>query len=99
MQPALEHIDRPQDISWRYHARRAPRFGAQWHFHPEIELTLITEGSGTRIVGDSVENYQAGDLTLIGSELPHSYDSAPGHGGHAAIAHPFRPPMLRPQAL
>lgn len=99
MQPALEHIDRPQDISWRYHARRAPRFGAQWHFHPEIELTLITEGSGTRIVGDSVENYQAGDLTLIGSELPHSYASTPGHDEHAAIVIHFRRDFLGSEFL
>ena len=99
MHPALEHIDRPQDISWRYHTMRAPRFGAQWHFHPEIELTLITHGSGTRIVGDSVENYRPGDLTLIGSDLPHSYSSAPGHDEHAAIVIHFRRDFLGPEFL
>jgi AraC-like DNA-binding protein len=42
-----------------------------WHYHQEFELSFITEGSGKRIVGDSVENFHPGDLIFIGPRIPH----------------------------
>ena len=42
-----------------------------WHFHNSFEISFITEGSGKRIVGDSIEEFQPGDLAFIGRNLPH----------------------------
>jgi AraC-like DNA-binding protein/uncharacterized cupin superfamily protein len=44
---------------------------SRWHYHQEFELSFITEGSGKRIVGDSVEDFHPGDLIFIGPRIPH----------------------------
>jgi AraC-like DNA-binding protein len=70
-----------EDVRWTDHesflvrAYDLPRFAVPWHFHPEIELTLILEGSGDRCVGDCLEPFGAGDLVLIGPNLPHYWHS------------------------
>lgn len=46
-------------------------FYDRWHYHPELELVHIEQGSGTQFVGDNIQNFQSGDLLLIGSNLPH----------------------------
>ncbi|MBX2845434.1 MAG: AraC family transcriptional regulator [Saprospiraceae bacterium] len=43
-----------------------------WHFHPEIELVYLPEGSGKRHIGNHLSYFTNGDLVLIGSNLPHS---------------------------
>jgi AraC-like DNA-binding protein len=42
-----------------------------WHYHNNFEISFITEGTGKRIVADSIEEFQPGDLVFIGSRLPH----------------------------
>lgn len=46
-----------------------------WHFHPELELVHIAKGSGIRHIGRSIQPYGAGDLCLIGGNMPHAFTS------------------------
>lgn len=54
-------------------------FVVPWHFHPEIELMLITSGTGTRFIGDSIESFEAGDLVMIGPNLAHVWKNSADH--------------------
>ncbi len=49
------------------------QFSAPYHFHPELELTFIVKGGGKRYVGSHMNEYAAGDLVLLGSNLPHCW--------------------------
>jgi hypothetical protein len=52
---------RMPDGSWRvYHGS-----GATWHRHIEMEMVVFTHGAGTRIIGDSIERFEAPDAVLI----------------------------------
>jgi len=52
---------------------------SNWHYHQEFELSFITEGSGKRIVGDSIEKFYPGDLIFIGPRIPHVWLSLEKH--------------------
>ena len=76
MKPGLEQIKKNEaNSSLTQLILDLPEFEPYWHFHPEFELTFIISGSGKRIVGDSVEPFQEGDLVLLGSDLPHTWNS------------------------
>jgi len=48
-------------------------FQAPFHYHPEIELTYITEGKGKRFVGNNMSGFHESDLVMMGSNLPHCW--------------------------
>ncbi|MDB5017225.1 MAG: adaA 2 [Mucilaginibacter sp.] len=53
-------------------------FDAPYHFHEEYELTLILSGNGKRYVGSHMSDFTAGDLVLLGPNLPHCWKLEPG---------------------
>ncbi len=48
-----------------------PQFVLPLHKHVEYELMLFTQGSGKQFVGEGVCDFKAGDVALIGSNVPH----------------------------
>lgn len=52
-----------------------PYFFDQFHQHEEIQISLILKGRGTLIIGNTVNYYNAGDIVVIGSNLPHIFKS------------------------
>jgi len=51
--------------------REEPFFQSPFHSHPEIELVYVKESYGKRIIGNSVEYFEAGDMVFLGSNIPH----------------------------
>ena len=73
MKPVLEQIQLGRDqsiLAFRYADKS---FDAPWHFHPQHELTFIEQSTGTKFIGDYVGPYQAGELVLLRSNLPHCW--------------------------
>jgi AraC-like DNA-binding protein len=77
MKPILRKIDTGYNYSFSVREDVGPYLYNHWHFHPEVELTLIRKGVGMRLVGDSMEPFSDGDLILLGSNLPHLWRSDP----------------------
>jgi AraC-like DNA-binding protein len=77
MKVVYEKVVPPADSSFAVVDKRAPAFDGKYHFHPEIEITLIESGVGRRVVGDKIESFAPGDLVLLGPNLPHQYVTEP----------------------
>ncbi len=71
MRPQLLKISPGPSISFSARADSKPYLNNNWHYHPEIELIHVIQGEGTLFAGDSTIRFNAGDLILIGSQLPH----------------------------
>jgi AraC-like DNA-binding protein len=67
----------PQDprFSTRWHQHDYPSPLARWNFHPEYEVHLVREGTGRYIVGDTIGRFEAGQLVLVGPDVPHDWIS------------------------
>ena len=75
MQPAFEKVNTGLNQSFYVNHLKTDQFPSPLHFHPEIEILLIIEGTGTRLIGDSVGRFSPGELIMIGSKIPHVWHS------------------------
>lgn len=68
-------ISKPNDDALIYQEDRGPIFYNKLHQHEELQISWIVEGSGTLVVGDTVNHYHKNDVIVIGSRLPHVFKS------------------------
>ncbi len=71
MKAHLLKIPQVSDASFTYRQFRQSNINSRWHFHPEIELIRIHNGSGTQFMGDNIKRFESEDIVLVGSNLPH----------------------------
>lgn len=79
MKPIYLKVANSPETSIDIRYERAPYFKNPWHFHPELELTLVLESSGTRFIGNSMNAFYPNELTLTGSNLPHYWRNDPAY--------------------
>lgn len=76
MKPQLHKLPFSSDASFLYKTLDCSYFTNPWHFHKEYELVLINKSRGTRFIGDNVSHFEEGDLSLIGSNIPHLFHNS-----------------------
>jgi len=73
MKPIFFQIPKASSETIRVQYEEQPYFYDNLHFHPEVQIMLILEGSGTKFVGDSIGSFSQNDILLLGPNLPHRF--------------------------
>lgn len=73
MKPALEHLPKERDESFVVKYFDYRYYPTPWHYHPEMEIVLVTESTGKRFIGDHVSDFMPGNLAFLGPNIPHTY--------------------------
>jgi len=68
-------IPKPENEAIVYQEDFESVFYDKLHQHEEIQISLIINGEGTLVIGDSVNRYKPGDIFTIGRNLPHVFKS------------------------
>ena len=66
MKPFYQKLVTPPSQSVIIFDEEKPHFTVPWHFHPEIEILYVVKSSGTSYIGDCINSFSAGDITIIG---------------------------------
>jgi AraC-like DNA-binding protein len=72
-QASFEYVLTSADETFLWRKDNYPWVRNVWNFHPEIEIHLITNASGLLLVGDHIGEFGPGELTVVGSNLPHDW--------------------------
>ncbi|MBK7174956.1 MAG: AraC family transcriptional regulator [Bacteroidales bacterium] len=73
MKPSFEQLTKGIGSSISVTGLSLPGFEGPYHFHPEMELTWIQQGTGKRYVGSKVSEFEKDDLVLLGANIPHCW--------------------------
>lgn len=68
-------IPKPEDEALVYQEDRESILYDLLHQHEEIQISYIVEGSGSLMVGDTVNEYRSKDILVIGENVPHVFKS------------------------
>ena len=68
-------IPKPENSAIVLQEDKEVYFYDKLHQHEEIQISIILEGQGTLLVGDTINYYKKGDVLVIGSNLPHVFKS------------------------
>lgn len=71
MRPQLLKVCKEPQYSFSVRQDLVPYVNNRWHYHTEVELIHFRKGEGTQFIGDSIKQFKAGDVVLVGSNLPH----------------------------
>ncbi|MDT0553543.1 AraC family transcriptional regulator [Urechidicola vernalis] len=68
-------ISKPENEAFIYQEDKEIAFYNKLHQHEEIQISFIKSGEGSLIIGDTITDYKTDDIIVIGSNLPHVFNS------------------------
>jgi AraC-like DNA-binding protein len=77
MKPLFRKVQVKPEQSFNINQDAVPFFYNHWHYHPEIEIVYMYQGTGTLLIGDGVSSYREHNLIMIGADAPHFFRSDP----------------------
>jgi AraC-like DNA-binding protein len=96
----LKRIATDAKASFVFHEFNRRCYPFFWHYHPELELAYAIKGRGQRFVGDSIQDFDEGDVVLVGANVPHSWYSRPAaRQATCSVVVQFLPDCLGEQFL
>ncbi len=73
MKPFIQKLPAAEQTSFVARTYTTPYFETTWHQHREFELILQLNGNGMSFIGNYIGDFKAGDIFLLGTNLPHEF--------------------------
>jgi len=87
MEITYEKLGIDENSFFHYQEFIQHRFTSPFHLHDEFELILITKSHGKLYIGNSVTNFNDGDIFLFAPGLPHCFFNTRGYEKENELAH------------
>ncbi len=68
-------VPKPENELVRHQVDDVTHFYDKLHQHPEVQLTVLFNGTGNLIVGDYIGRFRPGELYLLSPNIPHVFRS------------------------
>jgi AraC-like DNA-binding protein len=85
------HVPKRGEEAIRIEVDDLPKFYPIFHYHDELQITLIHQGEGILFAGSGFTNFNQGDIFLLGSNLPHVFKNSSGSKRACSISIYFSP--------
>ncbi len=73
MKPAFQYQLPENENSFRVFHKTQGKQNTPLHYHPNYEMNFVIKGNGRRIIGNNIEEFEAGDLILLAPNIPHRW--------------------------
>lgn len=73
MKPLAFNIPKTENESFKLQDDKLNHMYDHLHTHPEIQISYIVKGSGTRFIGHSVDDFNPDEIYVIGPNIPHMF--------------------------
>ena len=71
-----------QDQSLRVRRVERRQCYGRYHYHKEIQVTMVESGRGTILIGNSIHHFSGGDILIIGENVPHMIQKSNDYDGN-----------------